>query len=1049
MPAFSSEVPLFAIGGAPTWQSPEILGMNRLPGRAAFTPFPADRPPTDPLETSPWVLPLNGEWAFRMAPRPEEVDPAWLKGAGGGGWERLPVPSNWTLLGYGFPHYTNVQMPFSGQPPFVPGENPTGVYARSFQVPEGWGGRRVVLQVGGAESVLYVYLNGRAVGMGKDSRLPSEFDLTPFLASKGDNHLVLVVVKWSDASYIEDQDQWWMGGIFRGVLLYTTPEVHLSDLGVQAGLAADGRTGLLEVRVHTGAPGGEPMAGTVELQLLDPRGRPLWKRPLRQELSTESGTLAELTGGCRFSLEVPRIHPWSDETPALYRALLRLETAAGAMATVVETGFRRIEIDDGRLLLNGKVVRIRGVNRHEHDPDHGTALPPGSAERDAVLMKRLNFNAVRNSHYPQDRRWYLLCDRLGLLVVDEANLEAHAFHNRICRDPRYAPAFLDRVQRMVLWGRNHPSVILWSLGNESGYGPNHDAAAGWVRHFDPSRPLHYEGAVSRGQSRRTWEGGHRGTDLICPMYSSPDEIEAWMKGPRDEPRRPVILCEYSHAMGNSNGGLEVYMNLFERYHEKGLQGGFIWEWCDHGLRQSLPDGRSRLAYGGDFGDEPNDANFVCDGIVGSDRDPHPAAAEHHHLARPVTAVKFDAAAGAVTLRNRRAFAGLDDLTGRWEMTRDGVVVAKGRLGGLRVPAGGEARVELQGWKPPARESGELFLNLEFRLRKATAWAEAGHLVAREQLQIGRRAPRLRMPGALGSSRVTVEEDGDLVLVDWAGYRACFGRRSGWLEGLSVGETPLLAAAVTPQLWRAAVDNDGLKLWTGQDNKPLGRWLACGLDRVQWRLEQFELEPGKGNRSPRVRAVWRGSGRERWEDFRFEQTACFTAEGLLLGHAVAVGGDLPDLPRVGLRVVLPPDLGQVRWFGHGPGENYPDRVAGSPVGCYTLAVDDFHVPYVMPQENGHRCGVRWVEVQPDAGGGPALRCRGDALFGFSAGRHSAEELFQARHATDLAPGGEAYLYLDHRHRGVGTGSCGPDTFAPHRIEEKAFRFSFLLGIPAVV
>ncbi|MEO0586508.1 MAG: glycoside hydrolase family 2 TIM barrel-domain containing protein, partial [Planctomycetota bacterium] len=614
------------------WELPELTRVNRLPGRSPLAPFDSlAAAKRRDAAASPWVMPLDGPWRFRLYDRVQAVpgdaiDPALADKA----WDALPVPSNWTMHGHSSPIYTNVVMPFVNDPPRVPDDNPTGVYRRTFDLPAAWEGRRVVLHVGGAESVLCVWLNGSFVGMSKDSRVGSEFDLTPWL-KPGTNHLAAMVVRWSDASYVEDQDQWWMGGIYRGVYLYAQDHAYIEDVHAQPTLAANGKHATLDVDVKlnfTSEPA-EPVY--VKAALFGPDGRAVDAFDAPAAIDRY---YAAHRNTAHLSAKLRDIQAWSAESPALYTLVVSLhpqgrgnKPASKAIEhTATRIGFRRVEVKDRELLINGKAVVIRGVNRHEHDPVLGKAITTESMIEDIRLMKSHNFNAVCNAHYPNDPRWYELCDEYGLYVFDEANVESHDNYETICRDPRWRDSFVDRAEGMVRRSKNHASVIAWSLGNESGYGENHDAMADWIRGYDPTRPLHYEGAVREGWVQRlsvTTDGDHHANQIFGPMYEKLDTLVAWSK--RNNDTRPCILCEYSHAMGNSNGGLADYWDAFEKH--PGLQGGFIWEWIDHGIAQTAEDGQTWYAYGGDFGEKIHDAEFVCDGLIGPDRVPHPAVRE--------------------------------------------------------------------------------------------------------------------------------------------------------------------------------------------------------------------------------------------------------------------------------------------------------------------------------------------------------------------------------------------------------------------------------------
>jgi beta-galactosidase len=954
-------------GGRRSWENPELTSLNRLPPRATL-----DRP-------ADLTRVLDGRWDFRLVDRPELA----LRSARR--WNIASVPGLWTMQGFGQPHYTNIVMPFEERPPTVPELNPTGLYRRSFTVPRTWRGRRVVLHFGAVEGVLHVVLNGEPVGLAKDSRTPAEFDVTE-LVRPGQNELVVAVVQWSDASFVEDQDQWWHAGISRSIYLYAPGSIE--DVFA---------LGDVEGRLSVAAPGGR------EVRLLDPQGRTL---------------LAERLRGERLEMHIRLAQLWSTEDPALYTLVVESDDDL----VTCRVGFRSVEIRDRRLLVNGRPVAIHGVNRHDHDDVRGRAVTRELMEADARLMKRFNVNAVRTSHYPNDPYWLDLCDRYGLYVVDEANVESHAYCDDLCRDPRYTGAFLERARNMVERDKNHPSVILWSLGNESGYGPNHDAAAGWIRGRDPSRPLHYEGAI-----KEDWAGGRRATDVVCPMYPELEAIEEWAKT-SDDPR-PLIMCEYSHAMGNSNGGLADYFAAFERH--GALQGGFVWEWIDHGIRQRDRRGRSYWAYGGDFGDEPNDANFCADGLVWPDRTPHPALFELKFLAQPVrvervrsrrrldgagTRAQAPASPGPereiarFRIRNLHDFASLARYRGAWELSIDGRIVRSGKLPPLRVQPGESIEVELPLEGDQAR--GERFVTFRFFLRRATEWASAGHEIGWEQVRLP--SPPRRRARAIARGSVPIDPE------------------TGRLDVSLVLDGPSL------QLWRAPTDNDGLRLLPERRSGVLHRWLDLGLDRLDHRLDSLRA------RGRAVEVVHRASGRGRWDDAVHRQTFSLLASGeLLVENEVQLGPELRDLPRIGVVLVLRPGLEHLEWFGRGPWESYPDRLASTVVGRFRSTVDEQYVPYILPQEHGHRSDVRWLSLKDEKGGG--LGIEACPRIGFSASHFTAADLFAARHTCDLEPRREVVLSLDHAQRGLGTASCGPDTSPRYRLLQPVYRFAYLLKV----
>ena len=1035
-------------GSIKTWVSPETVSLNRLPARATLFPFAdADNALQYEREASPFYKSLNGHWQFHLADRPENVDENFVRpDFDATSWSTLPVPSNWTMHGYDKPHYTNVRMPFPLAPPSVPDENPTGCYRTTFKVPRAWKSRRVVLHVGGAESVLYLWLNGQPLGMGKDTRLPQEFDLTPHIKHGQENLLCAVVVKWSDASYIEDQDQWWMGGIYRDVFLYATAPTFLQDVFCTADLSDDLQNGNLKVVTKLGFSG-EPEDGfNVEAQLFDAKGKAVLKKPLRSTVKAKiypHNPYSELPlGEAHFKADVKNPGLWSHETPQLYTLVVSLYKCDQLIeATSCRTGFRRVEIGDRELLINGKAVMMKGMNRHEHHPTRGKAITREDMIRDIEIMKQFNVNAVRTSHYPNDEQWYDLCDEYGLYLIDEANLESHDFLQNICGDARYALAFVDRALRMVERDKNHPSIILWSLGNESGYGPNHDAMAGWIRHYDPSRPLHYEGAVwgwDKGPA------GARASDIICPMYSSIESIIQWAETNNPNDRRPLILCEYSHAMGNSNGSLSDYWDAFENHH--GLQGGFVWEWCDHGLLQQDEQGREYFAYGGDFGDKPNDLNFVCDGIVAADREVHPALYEFKKLAQPVGIRWKNEKKNLLEIINKRDFTSLAGLRGEWQLEVDGKVIKSGKLPVLKTAPGQIETVEINLPRPQIARDQEAFLLVRFSQVTGNTYAPAGHEVAWEQLP-------LKLPQAKQSVKRTasisdgllqplaVHEEGDNIIVANDQMRVVFSRQSGSLVEYRVGEEKLLLTGPRLQVWRGATDNDGIKGWTGQGDKPLGRWLAAGLNEIHFNTPEISFASNKnGTATVTVRQTANCKVGE--NAFTHQHVYAVQPDGTMrVENLFHVDANLPDLPRLGVAMTLPERFENLEWFGRGPWENYVDRKRAAYISRFTGSVSEQYVPYVVPQEHGNKTGVRWMALQSDNAGVLFVT---DIHCEASATHFTPDDLFAARHTTDLTARPEVLVNLDVAQRGLGTASCGPDALECYRIAPGEYELNFTIA-----
>jgi len=1025
---------LLSMAGTKTWELPELTGLNKLPARATLLPYStAEQAQTLNPQQSPWVASLNGEWQFKIKPRPQAITESDFTNEG---WSSIQVPGNWTMQGYGKPHYTNVIMPFPQVPPHVPEENPTGIYQRTFTVADSWQGRRVVLHFGGCEGVLYVALNGQAVGLSKDARTPAEFDLTTLIHWGQTNTLTVVVVQWSDASFVEDQDQWWQAGLQRDVYLYSTATAYLQDVFALADLVNDYRDGNLQVKVKVSLAGAG-YTGEVTAQLYDGAGQSLFNVPLRADLGTKATELG-LEAQVTLTQTVRRPKIWSAETPYLYTLVVTL-TAQNAEQPLTESvackvGFRKVEIRGGQLLVNGRRITIRGVNRHDHDELTGSAVTPAAMEADIRLMKQFNFNAVRTSHYPNNPYWLDLCDRYGLYVIDEANIEAHAFYHEVSRDPRYTPAFVERVSNMVQRDKNHPSIILWSLGNESGYGPNHDSAAGWVRRFDPSRPLHYEGAISGGP--KAWQGGEHATDIVCPMYPQIADIVHWAQ--TSHTTRPMILCEYSHAMGNSNGSLSDYWAAFERY--PALQGGFIWEWMDHGIRQTAPNGEPYWAYGGDFGDEPNDANFVTDGLINPDRWPHPAMQEFKYLAQPARVEAVNLKRGQIRILNKQDFASLNGLKGEWELTVAGKPIRKGTLPALNIAPGQSQTVTLK--LGPVPTPGESFINVRFYQREATLWAPAGYQVGWAQLALPVAKAKPKAHPQAKQSAVTAIANEQTITLQAGAIKVVFDKTSGVLTEYGRAGCSLIEQGPRLNIWRAATDNDGLKLRTQPgDGKALTRWLDLGLDHLTYALHRIRLIKGK---APVVEIVQYASGRGQWSDLQHTQRYQLLPTGeLLVKNSLRLSKDLIDLPRMGVSLSLKPGLEQLAWLGRGPWENYSDRKASAEVGLYQSTVTEQYVPYVMPQEHGHHTDTRWAALTDASGNG--LRIDGQPLFEFSASHFSNADLFAAKHTYDLKPRPEVLLNLDVAQRGLGTASCGPDTLAQYKLLDTRYEFIYRLSV----
>jgi beta-galactosidase len=1040
---------LFKIGGAKSWIAPEIIQANRLPSRATAYPFPNEKlAQAGVREDSPWFVSLNGEWDFQLFETPGQapadfIQPAFTPDTGAG-WRKIPVPSNWTLQNtFDRPHYTNVQMPWPEEPPLVPEKNPTGCYRTVLDLPQSWTGRRVVLHFGGAESVLYVYVNGHAVGLSKDSRLPSEFDITPFVEFGRSNSIAAAVIKWSDATFLEDQDQWWMGGLHREVYVYSTAPVFLDDLFATGSLEKNYRDGRLKLDVSVRFPAKVEEGWKIEARLFDPAGKAVFKPLLAPVPTGNPSSWPRLQ--VEFNQPVRRPQPWSAEQPTLYRLVVTLKDPKGNVveSTSTRVGFRTIEVRDRMLLINGKRVLIKGVNRHDHHDTKGKALDRDTMLLDALTMKRYNINAVRTSHYPNDPYWLDLCDELGLYVIDETNLETHAFYHQAPYDRRYAAAILERAARMVIRDKNHPCVMIWSLGNETAPGPAHAAAAAWIRTFDSSRPIHFEPGVWRQwEAKQPWvkpyDSGYNVTDIVCPMYPSIDMLIQWATDKKHpDQRRPLIMCEYSHAMGNSNGSLADYWDAFEKY--PGLQGGFIWEWLDHGIKQKTADGRDYWAYGGDFGDTPNDLNFVCDGLVWPDRTPHPGLFEFKHLAQPVKAIAYKS--GVLEVKNQQDFTSPAWIRGEWELKVSGRSVAQGKLPALKAAPQRSEKIRL---KLPAVEldpGEEAFLNLRFFAAQKTAWCDAGHLLGWDQFALPlkpRRTPKLPIKES-PNAPLSVKSDATKIEIGNGALDVRVAKASGLIESLQWHGYEYLEAGPQLQIWRGAIDNDGIKGWD-EPWRVLGKWRAQELDKLTLKAVSTRAWANRDG-SVTLTAEHLGACKASRKAVRHQTRTTLRPNGsVLVENTFIVDKAVPDLPRLGVVLRLKPGFEHLQWFGRGPLENYWDRKRSSIVDHFTSTVTRQYVPYILPQEHGNHTDVRWLTLDDGKAG---LLVKAHGLLEFTASHFTAHDLYAAKHTYDLQPRAETILSLDYHQRGLGTQSCGPDALEQYRIKPGKYRLVYEL------
>ncbi|GAB7219406.1 beta-galactosidase, LacZ type [Vibrio comitans] len=991
------------------WENPHFFTINVILGRSSLNAY-ANVQNARNRPSSGQVYSLNGNWTFKLFDKPELVPREVIeKCFNDSTWNTIPVPSNWQLQGYDKPIYTNVKYPFPNNPPFVPSDNPTGVYRTNFDISEEWLNRVTRIIFDGVSSAFHLWCNGEWVGYSQDSRLPAEFDLSKYLV-EGSNQITVMVFRWSDGSYLEDQDMWWLSGIFRDVTLLSKPVFSIADVFVTTTLDACYRDAVLSVETKLSAASN---GHQVQVQLFDADNKAVFE-PVTELCGNrwidERGEYDD-----RTYHQIPVSDPlkWSAEAPNLYTVVVSLLDGDGEFieAESYKVGFRQVEIKDGLLKLNGKPLLIRGVNRHEHHPERGHAITREDMLQDIKLIKQHNFNAVRTAHYPNHPTWYELCDEYGLYVVDEANIETHGQQpmGRLSNDTNWLAAYMNRMTAMVERDKNHPCIIIWSLGNESGLGSNHHAMYQWTKQRDPSRPIQYEGGGAESAA----------TDIICPMYPRVDidlpysekdpehlkfGIKNWISKPNET--RPLIMCEYAHAMGNSLGGFYKYWEAFRRYPR--LQGGFIWDWVDQGLVKVDEQGQSYWAYGGDFGDTINDRQFCINGLVSPDRVPHPSALEAKKAQQFIQFKLINTEPLQIQLKSEYLFTKVENQLANWQVTENGEVIASGEFR-LDIEAEGYQSIELLEQLPQAKPGFEYHLNVQLVLIESTSWADAGHQLAHHQFDLPacEELPVHAKPDtALALSMQ--QADNELSVFNDT-FSIGFDRETGlvkqWLKGSkSIVESPLV-----DNFFRAPIDNDiGTSEANNLDpNTWVAIWKHAGLNDLQRYCVSFDaamlgneclievVSNYQANDVDAIRSIWK---------YRIKPNG-----DVDINVDVYLANGFPCPPRIGMEFAVPKGPKAVQFYGFGPHENYPDRKLSAYVGKHTQTIEEMHTDYVYPTENGLRCDVRSADIG-------ALNING--LFHFSVSRYSQCNLAEADHINDLHDSGRLYIRIDSEHMGIG-------------------------------
>lgn len=997
------------------WENQYVLQKNRMPARAAFMPFINDK--------GDMQLSLNGEWKFNWTKTPDEQPQDFFNTSfDDSGWKAFPVPGDWEMNGFGTPIYSSSGYTFKIDPPFVMKEpkksytayverNPTGCYRRTFSVPTEWKGKEVFVRFGAVSSAFYLYVNGQEVGYSQGSMEPAEFRITPYLKD-GQNQIALKVMKYSDGSYLEDQDMWRIAGIHRGIELYATPKIRIADFGVRTLLDKDYKDAELVIDPKLAVFDSERGTGyRITAMLYDATGKAVTDTALWQSaepmlnLDKKGKILNERNpqrgyapyGWLKTTIKNP--YKWDAEHPYLYTLKLALIDSTGNAVERAETkiGFRSVEIKDGMMLVNGKQVRLRGVNRHEMDPETGHVMTEERMIEDIKLLKQCNINAVRTCHYPNTERWYELCDEYGIYLMDETDLEEHGLRGTLASDPTWAAAFIDRTQRMVMRDRNHASVVFWSLGNESGWGPNFAMTSAWIHEYDPTRPVHYEGAqgpdnkdpesvdvISRFYPRVQGEylnPGVKDNNMERPENARWERLLSIARKTNDN--RPVLTSEYAHAMGNALGNFKDYWD--EIYSHKRMLGGFIWEWADEGIFKRRADGKLMVAYGGDFGDVPNLKAFCVKGIVSSDRKPTPKFFEVKQVYAPM-ALKLNGNKLDVVLRDN--MVEMQNYRLLYTITENGKVIKKGEIKDLTVPS------------VKYNADADVRLNISVQLKNDTKWAKAGFEVKHEQFAINDKLTSAFKPAALKTGR-----------------QADVKAAEEWFN------------AVKPHFYRAPMDNDkGFGNWIAKD------WKNNRLDNP----EVVTVKPLSSKRNADGTVTVAVTQECRYINGKITADYVYTmdASGSVDFKAVyTLEGQLPPLPCVGNTFVLDKDMTQLSWYGMGLQDSYVDRLEATSIGRWTSSVPQEYVHYPRPQSSGNHEQTVTLSLTTAKGKGYTVTTADGKPFSFSALPYSEAQLSTVAHDCDLQAEDNVYLNIDARMMGLGNSSCGPGVLTKYSVPQE--------------
>jgi beta-galactosidase len=1024
------------------WQNPEIFEINRQPARSSSLSYPSLKSIND-QQNSPRQFSLDGGWDFHWVPRPSDRPKGFEAQAySTERWQTIKVPGHWELQGYGVPIYAPFHMPPSlkkrNLPNIDPDDNPVGSYRKTFTIPVEWHDHEIYLRFEGVCSAYYVWLNGSFVGYAQDSMLPSEFFISPYL-KEGENLLAVQVYRFSDGSYLEDQDMWFLSGIFRSVKLLAFPQVFIRDIHLESKFYDDFTQADVvinaEIYFH---PQDQPQEKELQCTaVLQYAGEELGRTDQRFVIAPDQ--TIQLT--TRLSVNHPKL--WSAEIPNLYDVYLYLTDQKGNQIDVrhFRHGFRQVEIRDRQLLVNGQPILVKGVNRHDFDPLSGRTMTAERLLEDVLLMKRNNINAVRTAHYPDDERFYDLCDEYGIYVMDEANIETHGLRDVMRGDMRWMTAMQARVERMIARDRNHASIIFWSLGNESSSDERFSRLTDLVHQMDSTRPVHYE-------------QDHKGeyADVFSMMYPQPADLEKIANGEdftfrqgilswktihgKYAKQKPIILCEYTHAMGNSLGNFQEYLDLYEKYPQ--CIGGFIWDFADQSILSKTEDGQDFWAYGGDLGDPYRFSVFGCNGIFAANREPHPAVWTVKKGYQNVEITVIDIASGKFEVKNKHRFLNLSYLNINWYLEIDGEMKQQGYLPQLNLDPMQSTEIEIHLQLPEYAITQEAFITIQFTLREDETWAKAGHEVAWEQFEVPIFKEVEERLAPLSQDPMHLTNQTDQVIISGSAFSILFDPYTGFLQQYIYQGRELLKSPLKPNLWRVWIDND-------ISSFVVYPWLKRLIGRHFWRSANQKLRcihfhaQALDTHQIRVEAIWRIMGGKT----PFETVYTIDANGFILVEARFTPSR--ELERMGMQLTLPAEFRQVEYFGLGPQETMPDRLMGARIGKFSTTVDNLIHHYVRPQEYGNRSQVRWLQVSDDSGVGLTFQSAGKQTFNFSAWPYTQDHLMDSNHIHELVNDDLVTLNIDLTQKGVGgdVPAGGSPHYEYRLLAKKPLVFAFLI------